>query len=1548
MKFNKFIIVSIFLLAIISFGAVSAVSDSTIDDTVGESENIEMSASDDGQLTAFSEDISESSDVDDDSKLSVDAGGEKLSAGSVTPNYTIEVRPDDEMQGSNYIAQYGQIITVNGTLNNITGNVSIRFGYSGNYQYFTAPLVDGKFSQDITSYDKIRNNYNIQVTWAGNDYYKSISWSKNIHIQMNNVTANGTYYGLNPYVDVNLFNATGNVTFIVNGRNYTEKLVNGKLIKEFTNYTIGKNTVDMIYSGDDRFNPIERSFSFTVEANVEAPTIYNYQKAIINLYFGYATGKVNISLGNESYSLDIVNHAATAEFKNYKIGENTLNISYSGDVIFNPFQTTKTFTVLDKENAFIVSSVYKTAKQNFIFITIPHATGNITVTVNGKKEVWELVNETVIKQINASDNIDELIVNYTGNVRLNPTVSSFYVNLTDYIVNEKTWKNYFNQNDDGKLYYFIEDGVTLDFQGSIINPVSKNEMNIIINKPVNVISSTKDAYIDLNCTAGSLLGEHPGSSFVVNRGGSGSNISGIYLHNTELWISNTTNVVFDNISVVVEDQRVGSGVGATSVRDNSSYVTLKNSYFYTRNNGGSTTFTFSWAHHCIFDNNTVRAEGNVGNLLYLNVYNIKGAPTGVPLNTHNQFINNRVYGKEGSAISVGIMVEGAYNLIENNTCYKCSVSTSFGGVGANNNTYCGNTMTDGSSLTAQANSIVYNNNATGSLSTGANSIAYENDVGKTLTVGANSQAYNNDAGGLTVSGANAVAYSNVVTGATTVSGAGSEVYNNVITGNTRVTGANAKFHENNVEGTFTASGKNIQISNVNITGDVSIDSSNITVANSNISGAVAFTSAASACSIINNTIKSDSEYAIDLSTSKNNVIENNDVSSSLADGNGAIKSGDDSNVIEGTLPYDSNLTISIENMVAGKNTAEITVNINENATGFVRVIVNGKIYNVKPNKGVTSLTLNRNDFEDGEYSVIALYNGDGIYSSGQVNASFIVSSYTGKLDISVSDAKIGENAVVTVVLNSADDSAVTLEPSNNLQLIIDGEMFNVAFASGSNIANYTINNITEGKHSIVAIYNGEKGISYCENVTSFTLSKVTPNVDIVTGDLKIGEDVTVTVTVKDATGKVNIIVDGVSNIVDLTDGVANYTINSITEGKHTIVAVYYGEKEFSNSENVTSFTLSKVTPNVGIVTGDLKIGEDVTVTVTVKDATGKVNIIVDGVSNIVDLTDGVANYTIPSVIGGEHGIVAVYLGDESNNQAVNYTSFYLEEFATNFLNVTPSENGVSGVLVISTGDPLSNATIVYSINDIENTTTTDVNGLFVIPAAAGDNVYIIYEGDDAFLATSTSISLKNVAESRLASTIIVSPLTCYAVDYSAGERGAFFKFTLKDEEGNAIAGENVIVMLDNTQYTVKTDDDGVASVQVNIASSSIYTASVSFLGNNYKDASFATAKITVNKKPVTINAKASTFKAKAKTKKYTATLTTTKGSSADGKTYFAAGKTVTLKIKGKTYTAKTDKNGKVTFKITKLTKKGNHNAVISFAGDSTYRAVSKTVKIKFK
>ena len=90
------------------------------------------------------------------------------------------------------------------------------------------------------------------------------------------------------------------------------------------------------------------------------------------------------------------------------------------------------------------------------------------------------------------------------------------------------------------------------------------------------------------------------------------------------------------------------------------------------------------------------------------------------------------------------------------------------------------------------------------------------------------------------------------------------------------------------------------------------------------------------------------------------------------------------------------------------------------------------------------------------------------------------------------------------------------------------------------------------------------------------------------------------------------------------------------------------------------------------------------------------------------------------------------------------------------------------------------------------------------------------------------------------------------------------------------------------------------------------------------------------------------YKVSAKTKSYTVTLKTIEGSSIDGKTYFAAGKKVTLKVNGKTYAAKTNAKGQATFKITNLTKKGTYTAVVKYAGSNTYNAVSKKVKLTIK
>ena len=76
-----------------------------------------------------------------------------------------------------------------------------------------------------------------------------------------------------------------------------------------------------------------------------------------------------------------------------------------------------------------------------------------------------------------------------------------------------------------------------------------------------------------------------------------------------------------------------------------------------------------------------------------------------------------------------------------------------------------------------------------------------------------------------------------------------------------------------------------------------------------------------------------------------------------------------------------------------------------------------------------------------------------------------------------------------------------------------------------------------------------------------------------------------------------------------------------------------------------------------------------------------------------------------------------------------------------------------------------------------------------------------------------------------------------------------------------------------------------------------------------------TVKITINKEKTKLAAKNIKFKKAKKFKKYPVTL------KANGKAIKSV--KITLKIKGKTYNAKTNKKGKAVFKIKNLKKKGN-------------------------
>ena len=98
-------------------------------------------------------------------------------------------------------------------------------------------------------------------------------------------------------------------------------------------------------------------------------------------------------------------------------------------------------------------------------------------------------------------------------------------------------------------------------------------------------------------------------------------------------------------------------------------------------------------------------------------------------------------------------------------------------------------------------------------------------------------------------------------------------------------------------------------------------------------------------------------------------------------------------------------------------------------------------------------------------------------------------------------------------------------------------------------------------------------------------------------------------------------------------------------------------------------------------------------------------------------------------------------------------------------------------------------------------------------------------------------------------------------------------------------------------------------------------------------------KFTRKAIPIKLSAPSTkSFKAKQNTKKLTVTL------KIDNK--YAKSKKLTLTIKGKKYSAKTNSKGKAVFKIKKLVKKGTYAATVKYVGKP--QNISKKIKIKVK
>ena len=258
-------------------------------------------------------------------------------------------------------------------------------------------------------------------------------------------------------------------------------------------------------------------------------------------------------------------------------------------------------------------------------------------------------------------------------------------------------------------------------------------------------------------------------------------------------------------------------------------------------------------------------------------------------------------------------------------------------------------------------------------------------------------------------------------------------------------------------------------------------------------------------------------------------------------------------------------------------------------------------------------------------------------------------------------------------------------------------------------------------------------------------------------------------------------------------------------------------------------------------------------------------------------------------------------------------------------------------LVVTLKDRKGNAVkgkeIEINLNGTNHSLTTDDDGkaTLTIDLIPGNyTAEIVFVGDGGYLSSCANASIiMNQIDSQITAPSI-------STTYNVAKNLAV---TLKDEKGNVLAGQNVIVSLNSKIYNKTTDANGQIKISVNLPAKK-YSAKITFAGSDIYKSSAKTAKVTVKKATPKLTASSKKFKAKSKTKKVTVTFKSNKNK-------VIKNSIIRLKVNKKTYKAKTNSKGIAAFNV-KLTKKGKYSAVFKYAGNSNYNQISKKIRITVK
>ena len=587
---------------------------------------------------------------------------------------------------------------------------------------------------------------------------------------------------------------------------------------------------------------------------------------------------------------------------------------------------------------------------------------------------------------------------------------------------------------------------------------------------------------------------------------------------------------------------------------------------------------------------------------------------------------------------------------------------------------------------------------------------------------------------------------------------------------------------------------------------------------------------------------------------------------------------------------DSTMDVTVNDIVFGGDLIVDAV-LPDDATGEVVITVNGVDYHVSIENGKATGTIS--GLAAGDYTVTVKYAGDDKYTGVEVAENVNVAKAQPVLGVVIADVDYGNGFVIEATLTGVNSAPL----SGNVIVTVAGKEYIVEVTDGKGI--FTDDKLAAGTYGFAAAWAGNDNYNAVVENGDFKVNKIDSTVAVNADDIKVGENVTVTVNVPtDATGDVIIIVDGVDYTVAIENGKAVKTIADLKANDYTVTVKYSGDNNYNANQNTTEFTVSKISDyNMNITVPEFKEGVNSTINVVLpKDATGTVTVEIGGKNYTANVTDGVANVIIPGLGVGDYNITTTYSGDAKYDLMTKKGNITVIPNVNVNLDVSDVEmfyhDGTRLVAKLTDyqGKPIVNATIYFNINGVNYARTTDANGTASIALNLESGAYpviVAYNGSASYSKIS-----KNITVTINPSIIADDLVKMYKNDT---------KFSAKflGSDGKVLANTTVKFNINGVLYTRTTNNDGVGSLAINLRPGEYVLTAYNPVTGEQQGFNITVKSLIVTQDLTKYYMNASSFQA---------TIYDKNGS-------LAVGKNVTFNINGVFYTRTADENGVVSLAI---------------------------------